>query len=124
MDATTRHGWISGLDRLAIGVSGLCMVHCFATAVLVALASAAGGLLLDPHIHEIGLGIAIPLGALALGRGIWTHGYMMPSAIGALGLGMMAGALTLPHSEIEVLYTLMGVGTLALGHELNRRATY
>lgn len=100
------------------------MVHCLATAVLVALAASAGGLLLDPHIHEIGLAIAIPLGALALGRGIWTHGYMMPSAIGGLGLGVMAGALTLPHSEVEVLYTLIGVGTLALGHELNRRATY
>ncbi|URW76035.1 MerC domain-containing protein [Sphingomonas donggukensis] len=124
MDTTTRLGWISGLDRLAIGMSGLCMVHCLATAVLVALAASAGGLLLDPHIHEIGLAIAIPLGALALGRGIWTHGYMMPSAIGGLGLGVMAGALTLPHSEVEVLYTLIGVGTLALGHELNRRATY
>ena len=124
MLATTRLGWISGLDRFAIGLSGLCLVHCFATAVLVALAASAGGLLVSPVIHEIGLVIAIPLGALALGRGIWTHGYMMPSAIGALGLGMMAGALTLPHGDMEVLYTLVGVAILALGHDLNRRATY
>ena len=124
MPVTTRLGWISGLDRLAIGLSGICLVHCLATAVIVALAASAGGLLLSPVIHEIGLAIAIPLGALALGRGILTHGYMMPSAIGALGLGMMAGALTLPHSDMEVFYTLMGVGILALGHDLNRRATY
>lgn len=124
MPVTTRLGWISGLDRIAIGLSGLCLVHCFATAVLVALAASAGGLLVSPIIHEIGLAIAIPLGTIALGRGIWTHGYMMPSAIGALGLGMMAGALTLEHSEMEVLYTLVGVAILSLGHELNRRATY
>ncbi len=124
MNATTRLGWISGLDRFAIGLSGLCMVHCFTTAVLLALASTAGGMLLSPHIHEFGLVLAIGFGALALGRGMWTHGYMMPSAIGALGLGVMAGALTLPHSGVEVMYTLIGVAILALGHDLNRRATY
>lgn len=122
MADTTRHRWIGGLDRFAIGLSGLCVVHCLATAVLLALASAAGGLLLDPHFHEIGLALAIPVGALALGRGMWTHGYMMPSAVGALGLGVMAGALTLPHGDMEVLYTMLGVGLLALGHDLNRRA--
>lgn len=31
--------------------------------------SAAGGLLLNPLFHEIGLSIAILLGAVALGRG-------------------------------------------------------
>lgn len=123
MAQTTRLWWTTlGLDRIAIGLSGLCLVHCLATAVLIALASAAGGLLLDPHVHEIGLALAIPLGAIALGRGIWTHGYMMPSAVGALGLGVMAGALTLPHGDTEVLYTMIGVGLLALGHDLNRRA--
>ncbi len=123
MPISTRLPWFSGLDRFAIGLSGLCMVHCLATAVLLALASAAGGLLLNPVLHEVGLALAIPLGALALGRGIWTHGYMMPSAVGALGLGVMTGALTLEHSGIEVFYTLVGVGLLALGHDLNRRAT-
>ena len=122
MPYTTRLGWFSGLDRLAIGLSGLCLAHCLATAVLIALASAAGSMLLDPIFHEIGLALAIPLGAIALGRGIWDHGYMMPSAVGSLGLGVMAGALTLPHSDAEVLYTLVGVGLLALGHDLNRRA--
>jgi len=122
MTATTHSNWFLGLDRVAIWLSGLCVVHCLATAVLLVLASAAGGLLLDPHVHEIGLALAIPIGAIALGRGIWSHGYMMPSAVGALGLGVMAGALTLPHGDMEVLYTMLGVGLLALGHDLNRRA--
>ncbi len=112
-----------GVDRLAIGLSGLCAVHCLATAVLVALAASAGGLLLSPVIHEVGLTIAIGLGALALGRGVVQHGYMMPAAIGALGLGVMAGAMSLPHDgNGETLFTLIGVGLLALGHDLNRRA--
>jgi hypothetical protein len=122
MSSTTRLSRIAGLDRLAIGLSGLCLVHCLATSVLLALAASAGGLLVSPHVHEIGLALAIPLGALALYRGIVTHGYMMPSAIGALGLGIMAGAIGLPHDGTETLYTLVGVGLLALGHDLNRRA--
>lgn len=48
---------------------------------------------------------------------------MLPSAIGGLGLGIMAGSLTLPHSGAEVLYTIVGVCVLALGHDLNRRAS-
>ncbi len=112
-----------GFDRLAIGLSGLCAVHCLATAVLVALAASAGGLLLSPVIHEVGLTVAIGLGAVALGRGIFQHGYMMPAAVGALGLGVMAGAISLPHDGSgETLFTLIGVGLLALGHDLNRRA--
>ena len=112
-----------GFDRIAIGLSGLCAVHCLASAVLVALAASAGGLLLSPVFHEVGLSIAIVLGAFALGRGIWQHGYMMPVAIGALGLGVMAGAISLPHDGSgETLFTLIGVGLLALGHDLNRRA--
>jgi len=121
MDALHR----GGLDRLAIGVSGLCVVHCLATAVLLALASTAGGMLLHPAIHEVGLVAAILLGALGLGRGALRHGMMMPPAMGALGLGVMAGAMTLPHgvNHDEALWTIVGVSLLAFGHLLNRRAT-
>ncbi len=112
-----------GLDRIAIGISGLCAVHCLASAVLLALAASAGGLLFAPVVHEVGLSVAIMLGALALGRGVMQHGYMMPISIGALGLGVMAGAVSLPHDGSgETLFTLVGVGLLALGHDLNRRA--
>ncbi len=113
----------SRFDRFAIGLSGLCAVHCLATSVLVALAASAGGLLLNPAIHEVGLSIAILLGAIALGRGMVQHGFMLPSAVGGFGLGVMAGAISLPHDGgNETLFTLFGVGLLALGHDLNRRA--
>jgi hypothetical protein len=112
----------SRLDRVAIGLSGLCMVHCLATSVLLALVASAGGMLGAPWIHEVGLVLAMVMGAVALGRGILEHGYMMPSSIGALGLGVMAGALTLPHDGGEALFTVVGVGILALGHRLNNIA--
>ena len=110
------------LDRMAIGLSGICLVHCLATAVLLALVASAGGILGSPLIHEVGLGLAMIMGAIALGRGIMEHGYTMPSAVGGLVLGVMAGALTMPHNGTEVLYTVVGVAVLALGHRLNHIA--
>jgi hypothetical protein len=107
---------------MAITLSGLCVVHCLATAVLLGLLSAAGGMLGAPIIHEVGLTLAMMLGALALGRGVYEHGFMMPSAVGGLGLGVMAGALTMPHDGGEALFTVLGVSVLALGHQLNRIA--
>ena len=120
MLARAYHG--GSMDRLGIALSGLCVVHCLASAVFVALLASAGGLLLDPIVHEAGLVLAIGLGLVALGRGVVDHGFMMPAAVGSLGLGVMAGALSLPHDGAEVLYTIVGVGLLALGHDLNRRA--
>ena len=110
------------IDRLAIGLSGLCIVHCIGTSVLIAFLAAGGSFLLDPSVHEVGLVIALLFGAIGLGRGIWVHGFMLPSAIGGLGLGMMAGSLTLPHGEGEMLCSIVGVLLVALGHDLNRRA--
>lgn len=115
----SNHRW----DRLAIGLSGLCLVHCVATTVLLATMSAFGGLLGAHWVHETGLTLAMLLGAFALWRGVQAHGFMLPSAVGGLGLGVMGGALTLPHDGTEAIATMAGVLILALGHDLNRRGT-
>ncbi len=112
-----------GLDRLAIGLSGLCLAHCILSAVIVTALATAGGVLLHPAIHEVGLVLAMALGALALGRGVLQHGYALPVWVGSLGLGVMAGAMTLPHEGgYETIYSILGVMIVALGHDLNRRA--
>ena len=107
------------LDRLAMGLSGLCAVHCVATAVLLGLLASAGGLLGKPIIHEVGLSLAMVLGAIALGRGIREHGFVLPSAVGVVGLGIMAYAMSLHESGLEPAFTILGVSVLALGHRLN-----
>lgn len=125
MPASLRLALSSGrIDRIAIALSGLCVAHCFLTAVVLGLLASAGGIFESPIFHEAGLVIAILLGAVALGHGAIVHGYMMPAAIGSLGLGVMAGALTMDHGAQESLYTLAGVAILALGHDLNHRASH
>jgi hypothetical protein len=114
----------SRLDRIAMGISGLCLVHCIGTAILVGLLASASGFLGKPIIHEVGLTLAMMIGAFALGRGFLEHGFILPAAVGALGLGVMAGALSLPEGGHEPIYTVMGVMIVALGHRLNIIATH
>ena len=107
------------LDRIAMGLSGLCAVHCVATAVLLGLLASAGGLLGKPIIHEVGLSLAMIIGAIALGRGMREHGLILPSLVGTIGLALMAYAMTLHESGLEPVVTIVGVSVLALGHRLN-----
>lgn len=122
MPASDDHGRMAILDRVAIGLSALCAAHCVTTAVIVAALASFGGVFLNPLIHELGLILAMILGAAALGTGVVRHGYMMPFATGCFGLGMMAGALSLGHGDGELIATLVGLMVLALGHDLNGRA--
>jgi MerC mercury resistance protein len=113
---------ISRLDRIAMTLSGVCVVHCFATAILLGLLSAAGGFLGKPIIHEVVLSLAMILGAIALGRGVVEHGFVLPALVGAAGLAIMAYALTMHETGMEPVYTVVGVLILALGHRLNSMA--
>src|SRR5881394_3223613 len=107
------------LDRIAMGLSGLCLVHCFATAILLGLLASAGGLLGKPIIHEVGLTLAMIIGSIALSRGFLDHRKIAPALVGAIGLALMAWAVSLPEGGHEPLYTMAGVAILALGHRLN-----
>ncbi len=111
-------------DSLGLGLAGLCLVHCLASAVIITVLASAGGILLHPAIHEIGVLFALLFGGFALISGYYRHGFILPLAIGSIGLGMMLGALTLPHGSSEILYTIMGLAVLALGHDLNYRASH
>lgn len=109
-------------DRLAIGLSALCFVHCAASVLLVAVVATAGGALLHPAIHEIGLGLAILLAIVGLGRGYLQHRKPIPMMLGTFGIAMMAAALSVPHGMVEAGFTMVGVAAVAVAHFLNRRA--
>jgi hypothetical protein len=110
------------VDRLAIFLSGLCLVHCVATLLFVTLLASAGSFFLaDPRIHEYGLGIAIALAATALLRGVMQHRRLLPIGLGAVGLSLMAGGLIVEHGVAEAAFTITGVLFVAVAHRLNTR---
>lgn len=110
------------LDRMAVGLSGLCIVHCVLSVVFVAILSGAGTLLTDPIIHRIGLLGAVMLAALALGQGYMKHRAVRPALIGLSGIGLMIVGLFAPHGWSEVVATVAGVSILAAAHLMNARA--
>ncbi len=110
------------LDRIAVGLSGLCVVHCVASIVVVSVLSTAGTFLTSPAIHEIGLAGAVMLGALALWQGYSVHRQRRPAMIGLVGLALMTCGLFVPHGWAEVVATIAGVSVLAGAHLMNARA--
>ncbi|NIM33395.1 MAG: MerC family mercury resistance protein, partial [Pseudomonas stutzeri] len=61
----------SGMDRFAIALSGLCLLHCLVIPVLLVAAPAISGLVLgtETTVHWIFLGMAVPTSIWALWRG-------------------------------------------------------
>jgi hypothetical protein len=113
-----RGTWI---DKSAVSLSGLCLVHCLAGSLLLILASSAGGLF-NHWIHAVGLMIAMPLAAVGLWRGWKRHGRGGVLAVGGLGLALMAAGLFVGHGNmIEVVFTVAGVTLLGSAHLFNLR---
>lgn len=107
------------LDRLGVGLSALCAVHCVAGIVLVSVLGIGGGVLLNPRIHEIGLMLAIVIGALGLGAGVLRHRQANILIAGAAGLALMALGLAVPDGPLEAAITISGVTLLASAHWRN-----
>jgi hypothetical protein len=110
---------IGRLDRLAIGLSSLCLVHCIATVLLTALLASAGAALANPAWHEVGFTIAILIGAVALGRGYAAHRDIRPLLLGGIGLALMGVGLIGAEGLPEIGATMTGVILLALAHRRN-----
>jgi hypothetical protein len=116
--APHRHGWI---DRSAMSLSGLCLVHCLAGSVLLSTISISGGLL-SHSFHFFGLLFALPLAAYALVRGVRQHGRVTVVLLGGLGLALMALSLFVGHGTgVEIGMSVTGVVALGCAHLLNLR---
>jgi hypothetical protein len=110
------------LDRIAIGLSGLCLLHCMAGFVLLTLFALTGDWF-DHRIHVVGLVLAMPLAAVALWRGWRRHRRWPIGAVGAVGLAVMLASLVVAHGGLqEMLVSMAGVTLLAMAHWQNMKA--
>ena len=109
------------LDRLGIGLSALCAIHCLASIVIVSGLGLGGEFFLAPEIHRFGLVIATLVAAVAIGWGALRHRMAAPFVIAMTGLTFMGGALAAPHGYKEAVLTIIGVALVSLGHILNLR---
>lgn len=109
------------LDRIGVLLSSLCAVHCLLSILLVSVLGLGGEVLLSPAIHEVGLMLAIVVGAVTLGFGVLRHGKAAPLVIGSAGLTLMGLALSVEHGLPEALLTIAGVALVATAHIQNLR---
>ena len=110
------------LDRLAIFLSGLCLVHCLLGALLLSGMAIAGGAL-DHDVHVVGLALALPLAAVAIWRGLRVHGNLGVLIMGVGGIGLMGASVFAVHAGgLEMALSVGGVIVLALAHFWNLRA--
>lgn len=115
------------LDRWAIVISGLCVVHCLAIpATLVLLPALTAELTADQTItHWLLLAVALPISLLALGNGFRHTASTATLAIGLLGLTLLALGVShwLGH-ETEIPLTIAGGLLLIAAHWRNLRHTH
>jgi hypothetical protein len=114
----------SVMDRLAIGLSVLCTVHCFATPILLSLLPSIGALELNSEQFHFWILVAvIPTSLLALSLGCKKHKRLRYISFGVVGITLMLVAVTLGTSffgEVgEKGFTLLGSAFVAVAHWFN-----
>jgi type IV secretory pathway VirB2 component (pilin) len=116
----------SALDRVAIGMSLLCAVHCvFLPFALVALPALSATLLGDEAFHRLVLIAVIPTSVIALSTGCRKHGSWRTLLTGFLGLAILVAAAFFGHDLVgetgEKVATVLGASVIALSHFQNLR---
>ena len=112
------------IDKLAIGISSLCLAHCLVFPVLATLAPGFLALGLNSESFHLWMVISvIPTSIFALALGCKKHAQISVFIIGMLGLGCLLAALIpvegFPGEAGEKLLTLCGALMIALAHFKN-----
>ena len=113
-------------DRLAIGLSLMCVIHCLAITSLVSLLPSMVALPLGNEAFHIWMVVAvIPSSAYALSLGCKQHQRYQLLILGSIGLTLLVLALVLGEERIgevgEKILTVLGAGFVAAGHWFNFR---
>lgn len=112
-------------DKLAIGLSLVCAIHCLTLPFLLALIPSIGALQLDNEgFHLWMVLLVLPTSIYALNLGCKQHQRYQLLLLGCFGLTLLVLALVLEDMVGETgekLLTLTGATFVALGHWLNYR---
>jgi hypothetical protein len=113
-------------DQIAIALSGVCIIHCLAVPVLVAvLPMAALSLGSESHFHSLMLWFVVPTSIAGFGLGLHAHRHIGIVLLGATGVAVLMVAGLWGHTawatSVEVAVSVLGSLVLAVAHWLNFR---
>ncbi|MBB3222712.1 MerC domain-containing protein [Pseudoduganella umbonata] len=110
-------------DAAGLFASTLCMVHCLAMPVLLAMLPAMSWAE-DGHVHEVLLGVAVIAALLSLGPGYLAHRRRAVPLLGGAGLACLAVAMFVVEPryghDAEAVVSVAGALLLFGAHVRNR----
>jgi hypothetical protein len=117
---------IGVLDRMAVGFSIICALHCFLLPVVVVfLPILISTPLADARYHQLMLWLVLPTSIFALTLGCRKHKNLRVIAFGVLGILILAFSAFFGHDLLgayfEKIVTLVGGTILAYGHLCNHK---
>ena len=110
------------LDRAAVFLSSLCLLHCMAIPFALLLGPITSRWLTsnETPTHWILLALALPISVIALWRGFRRHHSRFTLVLGLLGLLLMfIGVSHLLGESWEIALTVVGVIALLIAHVRN-----
>ncbi|MEM1412610.1 MAG: MerC domain-containing protein [Pseudomonadota bacterium] len=114
------------LDRTAIGLSALCIVHCLALPLLIVLLPSLAALpFADERFHLLLVFLVVPTSAIALFMGCRRHRDRSVLAWGLTGVVILLLTALYGHDLVgevgERAFTVLGAVMVAIGHIRNFR---
>jgi drug/metabolite transporter (DMT)-like permease len=113
-------------DQAAIALSAVCIVHCLAVPVLIAVLPIAALSFGDAtHFHALMLWLVVPTSVAGFGLGFRVHRRLGLVLLGAAGVAVLVAAALWGHSvwreSFEIGVSVVGSLILAAAHWLNFR---
>ncbi len=110
------------LDVSAIGLSGLCLIHCLVLPVVAVALPFLGAWTEAEWIHVLFVGVAAPVSGIALFRRGAPRPPLALLALAITGLfALVGGAAGWPTHELEIVLSVLGGLALAAAHLWNLR---
>jgi chromate transport protein ChrA len=105
------------LDASAIGLSGLCLIHCLALPVLTAFLPIAGTLSEAEWIHKLLVLLALPVSGIVIRTSLRTGRNTAFIVYAVAGLVLLVGAAFIEAlHDLETPLTVIGAALLAGAH--------
>ena len=116
----------SKMDKAAIGLSMICVVHCLLVPIAIVMVPALGATFVeDEYFHYAILFLVLPTSLIALGLGCRQHGRREILLMGLAGLMVLCLILIVGEERLgetgERISTVVGSGIIALAHLRNFR---
>ncbi len=112
------------LDKTAVALSGLCLVHCLLLPLAIAIFPVLGvSFVSHETFHQLILVVVIPTTVIALGVGVARHRSLGVALLGLIGIAALVAAAFLVHEmgseSLERWVTVGGGLLLACAHIRN-----